>query len=185
MKLTSPIAIASIACSGMIPAVSALLGTSCISAVNALAQLPGLLIEHMQRQTCAHGCEPTVQTWQHAIKGQVIGELVDDGVKYCDAPDAREAFTSFLDQLMSGTADKCKDKLDTRHLCHDPDAVQPFIDCVNGKSKSAVAGSMHTLLPYMNEARCKKAAEYFTGEQLWEKDFPEHIQEYISVCHEL
>lgn len=185
MKLSSPITVASIVCSAMVPAVSAQLGTSCLATVSALSELPGRFIHHVQRESCAAGCQPTPQTWNHAVREHIIGELVEDGANYCDAHDTKEAFTAFLDKLVFDTVEKCQHKLQGKHLCHDREAVQPFVDCVNSHARSAVAGSLPSLARFMDEERCKKATEYFTGDQLWERDFPEHIKEYVEVCHEL
>ena len=185
MKFSSPATLAGIVCSAMIPAASAQLGTSCITTVSALSELPGRFIHHLQRESCAAGCHPTPQEWNHVIKEHVMRELVEDGAEYCDAHDAKDAFTSFLNKLMFNTAEKCKDKLGDKHLCHDSDAVQPFIDCIDRHAHSAVAGAAPSLFPYLNEKRCKKATEYFTGDQLWEVDFPEHIKEYLKICHDL
>ncbi|PLN85658.1 hypothetical protein BDW42DRAFT_160316 [Aspergillus taichungensis] len=185
MKFTNSIAIAGIACSGMLPTVSAILGTSCLSALKAASQVPELFIEHLQREACSVGCEPTMKQWQHALKNQIIGELVEDGTAFCDAPEAKDAIADFLEDLMLGTGEACNHKLENKHLCHDPESVEPFVTCVRSKAQSSVTKSAPRLFQYMSEARCRKAEEYFTGDQLWEKDFPEHIQEYLSVCRDL
>ncbi|PKY01891.1 hypothetical protein P168DRAFT_306141 [Aspergillus campestris IBT 28561] len=177
MKFSGSTTLASIVCSAMIPVASAQLGISCLATVSALTELPGRFIEHLQRESCAAGCHPTPQTWNHVIKEHIIGELVEDGADYCDAHDTKEAFTAFLDKLVFDTAEKCQDKLQDKHLCHDREAVQPFVDCVDRHAQSAVAGSLPSLVRFLNEERCKKATEYFTGDQLWERDFPEHIKD--------
>lgn len=57
-----------------------------------------------------------------------------------------------------------------------------FVKCVKGASSSVVSGSMGGLLPYMNEKTCKKAAEYFTGNELWDQGFPKHVKAYVDLC---
>jgi hypothetical protein len=119
---------------------------------------------------------------------------VDDSARYCDWPEidypkVKDDFLKFLDGLYDTTISKCKDRIEDKHLCDSDKSLQPFVDCVNKTSWLAVAGSLpkmlHRLTPYMSEEKCMKAAEYFTSDQLWERDFPEHVQLYVRQCHEL
>lgn len=114
----------------MLPTVSAILGSSCLSVLKEVNQVPELFIEHLQREACSVGCEPTLQQWQHALKGQIIRELAEDGTAFCDAPEAKEAITDFLEDLMLGTGEACKDKFEDKHLCHDPESLDPLVACV-------------------------------------------------------
>jgi hypothetical protein len=113
------------------------------------------------------------------------GWLVDDGIRYCDYPEIKDNFIKFLDNLYDSTTRKCKGKLQDKHLCQDDEGMQPFLDCLNNNAFSAVASSLPRLARYMSEEKCKKATEYFTSAQLWETDFPYHLQPCINQCHEL
>lgn len=175
--------LAALACVGMAPATVAVLGTSCIKAFNAVTEVPGLLIEHAQQQVCAAGCKPTIETWNHDVKQHIVAGIVDDGARYCEASEGKDKFTHFIDQYFHAATAKCKGHLEGgQNLCDNPETLQPFVKCVKGASSSVVSGSMGGLLPHMNEKTCKKAAEYFTGNELWDQDFPKHVKAYVDLC---
>ncbi|PLN76888.1 hypothetical protein BDW42DRAFT_196855 [Aspergillus taichungensis] len=185
MKFNSPATLASIVCSAMIPAASAQPGTSCTTTVSVLSELPGHFFHRLQRRSCAAGCHPPPQEWKHVIKEHVIRQLVEDSTNHTDSHDTRVAIATFLNKLVFNTAEECQDELKDKDLCHNSEAVQPFVDCVNKHAQSTVADSGPDLFRHLNEERCKEATEYFTGDQLWQVDFPEHIKGYIKDCHRL
>ena len=175
--------LAALACVGMAPATIALPGPSCITAFNAVTEVPGLLIEHAQQQVCAAGCKPTIETWNHDVKQHIVAGIVDDGARYCEASEGKDKFIQFIEQYFQSATAKCKGHLEGgKHLCDSPEALEPFVNCVKGASSSVVSGSIGGLLPYMDQKTCKKAAEYFKGSQLWNHDFPKHIKAYVDLC---
>ena len=186
MKVNNALNLAALTFVGMAPATVAVLGTSCFKAFNAINEVPSLLIEHTQQQACAAGCKPTIETWNHDVKQHIVAGIVDDGARYCEASEGKDEFIQFIDQYFQAATAQCKGHLEGgKHLCDSPDAVEPFVECAKKASSSAVSGSMGGLLPYMNEKTCSKAADYFTGKQLWDKDFPKHIQAYVAQCPEV
>lgn len=183
MKVNNALNLAALACVGLAPATVAMLGTSCIKAFNAVTEVPGLLIEHAQQQVCAAGCKPTLEMWNHDVKQHIVAGIVDDGARYVEASEGKDKFIQFIDKYFQVATAKCKDHLEEgRDLCDNPESLEPFAQCVKQASSSAASGSMGGLLPYMGEKTCKKAAEYFTGEQLWDQDFPKRIQAYVDLC---
>lgn len=185
MKLNNIFNFTFIACAGLSPAVHAFLSMSCLTAAKAMSEVPGLFITHLRRQSCDAGCQPTAQIWKHEVKDQIIQGLVDDGTQYCNAPEAKQAFSDFMNDIFDGILDKCSSHMDNKHLCYDEARLKPLADCVDQNSWTAVQRSLWRLIPYMGKEKCERAASYFTSDDLWENHFPKHVKQYVDQCHEL
>ncbi|KAE8391135.1 hypothetical protein BDV23DRAFT_182846 [Aspergillus alliaceus] len=185
MKLNNAVNLTAVAFIWFFPLVSGILGTSCVSAIDAMAKVPALLIEHLQKETCHTSCEPSLAQWDHEVKDEILRELVADGAEYAGAPEAKDEFLRFIERLDTKVTSACKHQLGEGRICQNPEEVEALITCLNESSRNAVVTSMSGLIPYMSDSKCKKAGEYFTSDKLWEHDFPEHIQVYVQRCHEL
>lgn len=162
------------------------MGTSCISVLKSMGQVPGLLLENVRRQSCEAGCEPRLDIWDKYAKEAVLRPLVEDGAKHCEAPESQEAVFNFLDQIFQKIKLQCSEKLSSEsHFCDHPERLKPFVDCAKANAIPNSISSLPMVLPYMSERTCKNTNDYATSSQLWEHDFPKHLAKYIHQCHEL
>lgn len=185
MRFTRVAKTAAFAWLGLAPTAMAALGISCITAIDSMSRVPGLLIEHLRQEVCGFGCEPKLDQWAHRLKTEILSDLVDDGARYCDAAEIKNDFLAFLDDIYDTTVRKCESTVHDNHLCTTDTTMQPFIDCVNRAARPAVLKSLPRVARFMSDERCRKGAEYFTGDQLWEHDFRVRIKPYVHQCREL
>ncbi|GFF29322.1 hypothetical protein IFM51744_00810 [Aspergillus udagawae] len=165
------------------PAVNALLGSSCISAVNSLNKTPALFIEAGQRVACQAGCKPKPAEWLKYGREFVNG-VVEDGAAYCQIDDGQDVLAEYLDQIFHDVMDRYEAKLDDNHLCGDPEQLSEFKNCVlSNRWHSLSSPRLSSLLPYASEGRCKLVDSYINSSQLWDHDFPKRAKKYIGNCH--
>ncbi|KAH8424222.1 uncharacterized protein LDX57_001980 [Aspergillus melleus] len=180
----SPVALAALDFSSV---AVALLNPSCRDAVDSISRMSSHIIQNMQKYACAAGCEPVISQWDSEVKNDIVDALIEDGVRYTGIHDpvAQKKFAAGINEVFVTVTTKCQDKFEDKHLCHDPDSLNPFVQCIDDNSRAAVVKSLRGLLPYMSEQRCRKVADYFNSDQLWKEDFPEHFKEYVDQCHDL
>ncbi|KAJ5733137.1 hypothetical protein N7533_013584 [Penicillium manginii] len=125
-------------------------------------------------------CQPTLDLWGHRLKNGLL--MMASAI--ATIPKSKTTLSNFS-TTSTILLQENEGKLQDKHLCQDDEGMQPFLDCLNNNAFSAVASSLPRLARYMSEEKCKKATEYFTSAQLWETDFPYHLQPCINQCHEL
>ncbi|KAI9037111.1 uncharacterized protein KD926_000828 [Aspergillus affinis] len=143
----------------------ALLNPSCRDAVDSISRMSGHIIKNMQKYACEAGY----------------------GVQYTgiDDPVAQKKFAKGINEVFVTVTTKCEDKFEDKHLCQDPDSLNPLVQCIDDNSRPAVVKSLSGLHPHMSDKRCRAVADYFNSDQLWKEDFPEHFKEYVNQCHDL
>lgn len=166
----------------LIPGVSAALGFHCLKTLHSL-DTPRF-VKVVQEGSCKAGCEPRSPDWASHGKEMMRG-LIEDGAAYSQITDGREAAADFLDSVFENLRDKCEEKLKGGHMCQDEEQLRETMSCVKQNSRWAELKALPVLLPFANEANCKRLGEYLNSEQLWEKDIPARAQSYASHCHEL
>lgn len=165
------------------PGVSAVLGTSCLSAASTLDKLPGRFLEKSREYMCQAGCHPKPNHWRKYGK-EFISGLADDGASFCqiDSPEGKDALIQYLDAKYMEVLDKCEPKLNDSHLCQESEESHEFQKCVN--STNVPSRRLAKLIPHTSEERCKKVDAYLNSEQLWDEHFPARAKNYLQHCHQ-
>ncbi|RAL11840.1 uncharacterized protein BO97DRAFT_443554 [Aspergillus homomorphus CBS 101889] len=165
----------------------ALLGTSCLSAITAMQELPLHIIQNVQTHACAAGCQPKLSHWTQFGKQAVLEPVVADGAARCSLPDGQAAMVDYLDAVYRSVEAQCQDFLAPRsHFCDDPGAAPPaFMDCARREVNVASARELPRLARYINEESCSKVEAYARSAELWDVDLPRRLGVYVERCHEL
>lgn len=185
MRFGNFVSIASLASLTFAPGVVALLGSSCLRALNDVGKAPSLLIEHLQQAACGNGCQPMLGQWDSRLRSDILAGLVEDGAHYCGYPEGQEPLLQLFEKMYDGVTSKCQSEIHDQHLCRGGHSLRPFLDCIERNSAWVVSRSIHNLVPHLTEERCRKGTEYILGDQLWKVDFPKRIKPYVHACHEL
>lgn len=174
------------ACMGFFPLVTAILGTSCIGVLNAVADLPAQMVEHIREESCHVGCEPTLEHWDKLVKYIILEPIAEDCSNFVGIPDAKQTIATAFEDIYQTVANECRDKLgEGGHLCASEESLKPFIDCAHSSAYRHAFRHVPSFLPWQSDQNCKKFADYMSSSTLWEKDFPEHFAGYVEQCHEL
>ncbi|KAJ6027454.1 uncharacterized protein N7446_003954 [Penicillium canescens] len=169
---------------GLLPQVSAILGTACISVMSKAGIIQAHLTEQIQRQACDAGCEPRFDSWDKHAK-DILLPLIEEAAKKCDVKDGTDVFFEVVDQFHQNTKATCEDKIRPGgHFCDHPESLQPYLNCAKENSVQNSARGLLRLVPYMSDGICSCLEDYMMGSQLWEQDFPKLFVKYVDQCHE-
>ncbi|PLB53960.1 hypothetical protein P170DRAFT_6678 [Aspergillus steynii IBT 23096] len=186
MRPSQALALAFAAGLSLAPGAVAVLGTSCLSAMNTLQELPIEILKHVQEHSCAAGCKPQLGHWSKYGKQAVLEPIVEDGSKRTELPEGKEAMVDYIDAIFKSVESQCHDQIDGRaHFCDDAEKINPFMECARKEVHASSAHELPKLTKHMNEKSCKKVEEYAKSPALWDEDFPKHFQNYVEKCDEL
>lgn len=158
---------------------------TCISAAKAANKIPGLLVEHIQKESCEAGCEPKLDHWPAYVKDAVMRPMFQDALQGTGYEESNEAFIESFDKIFDSVASQCSDKLQGHHFCAHPEKLKPFVACAQRAALTNALSASKSVYPYMSDSACTRAAGYFTSSKLWDVDFPNHFKKYVQRCHEL
>ncbi|KAH8432881.1 uncharacterized protein LDX57_010514 [Aspergillus melleus] len=168
------------------PGAFAVLGTSCVKAVNAMQQLPFDILTHVQEHSCEAGCKPKLSHWSKFGKQEVLEPVVEDGAKRNDLQEGKQAMIDYLDAVFQSVESQCQDQIDDRgHFCEDSEKINPFLECARKEINASSARELPRLTEHMNDDSCKKVEKYAKSPELWDEDFPKHFQRYVERCDEI
>ncbi|KAE8378338.1 hypothetical protein BDV26DRAFT_292294 [Aspergillus bertholletiae] len=161
------------------------LSLTCITAAKAANKIPGLLVEHIQKESCAAGCEPKLDHWPAYVKDAVMRPMFEDALQGTGYEGSKEAFIESFDKIFDNVARQCSGKLQGHHFCAHPEQLKPFVACAQTAALTSALSASKSIYPYMSDSACTRAAGYFTSSKLWDVDFPKHFKKYVNICHEL
>lgn len=186
MRLSQVVTFTFAAGVSLAPGAVAVLGSSCLAAVNTIQQLPYEILKHVQEHSCEAGCKPKLSHWNEYGKRAVLEPIVNDGAKRTELPEGKQAMIDYIDAIFQSVEAQCQDQIDERmHFCEQPEKYNPFMECARKEISASSAREMPRLAEHMNEKSCKKVHEYATSSELWDQDFPKHFQSYVERCDEL
>ncbi|KAI9038142.1 uncharacterized protein KD926_011277 [Aspergillus affinis] len=185
MRLSQTFTLAFAAGLSLAPGALAVLGTSCVKAVNAMQQLPFDILTHVQEHSCEAGCKPKLSHWSKFGKKEVMEPIVEEGAKRNNLKEGKQAMVDYLDAVFQSVESQCQDQIESKHFCEDSDQMNPFLECARKEINASSARELPRLTKHMNDDSCEKIEKYAKSPELWDEDFPKHFQRYVERCDEL